>query len=168
MTMGQSFGQAEVTGHCDNLPNVQAKMPVETGGRPLHIPGTDKLPDNVKPPETAAPAAGAETGTGMLGTPAAGGAAASAGGGGANVAALALGVGAVVGGGLLLASALKSSSSTCTPPQTACGNDGNPGSQGCCPAGYAYTCVSPSNVAGCYTTIFITGCSLKYFCTTEY
>lgn len=160
--MGHGFGTAEITVQCQNpeLDGASGKLQTNTITElPVHQfnpPATPATPPAAQAPPAAAPAAPAAD-------------AAAAGGGGNGALLGVLGAGAIVGGAVLLIGALKpAAAGNCTQPQTACGNNGTPGYLGCCPSGYLYICTAPASVKGCYTSVFITGCTSKDFCTTDY
>ena len=165
--MGSGFGTAEVIGHCQELPNVTAKMEV-VNATPLNTP---QFPKNggQTPPETNV----GGTGGGALGVssgetspPADAGAGtaagAAAGGAGSGAGAL-LGIAAGAGVAALAIGLAMKSSNPCSQPSRYC-----KGPEVCCPSADMYYCTGPSNVKGCYDTVFITGCSEKVFCTSDY
>ena len=159
MQMGNGFGTAEVTVQCQNpaVNNVSGK---------LQVANTKIMtPPTFNPPATPPPVATPPAETPPAGAPAA---EAAGGMGGGALAGILLG-GALAAGAVALAlKASKGSDGPCTHPELACGNNGTPGYLGCCPADFQYICVSPPSVKGCYKSVFITGCTSKNFCTSEY
>lgn len=156
MTMGSGWGTAEITVKCKNpeVSELSQKLQVaSTNTLPVHKFEPATPPAATPPAEAASPA--------VTAAPAA---AADASAGNAVLGAL-LGVGIAAGVTALVIGVAGASTSPCTPPELACGGQYD---QGCCPAGFMYICKSPANVAGCYDDIFITGCTLKYFCGSDY
>ena len=142
MSMGSSFGSAEVLASCKELPGVQGKLFV--------VNNTLKAPKpSLLNPAPAAEAAGGMSTGALLGVI-----------GGVAIA------GAVAAVVIAKSSSSSSNDSPCNHPDLWCRTPNL-----CCPSGKAYYCAAPASKKGCYADNFTAnsaGCTSISFCTSEY